>query len=224
MEIEVMQQLLNRGTNYVMQYTERQRQYKAIEKQVMSLADKKMQIAEEMDVQKRACMLISQLSDKAVADMLSNIKTVINKALQVIFKGNIRSIDIVPEMYKNQYPHFNVKLYTANGTERSFRQNGAGLSQIVSFLATICMIDAKGCRKILIMDEILNGVHPTALACIYAIMESVEDRFQFMCVEYGFDIGKQILVTNKNDTAKLTVLNTPYYADCYKELTNKVQV
>lgn len=222
MELKEIQDILMKGNNLSMQYKERKSQKATLTAHVENLEYKKQQIAEELDKQRRACMLISQLSDNTMMEMLNSIKDVINKAMGVIFKDNIRSIDIVPELYKNEYPHFIVKLYTANGTERSFRQNGAGLSQIVSFLATICMIDAKGCRKVLVMDEILNGVHPEALECIYTIMKSVEDRFQFVCVEYGFDIGKQILVENKNDTAKVTELTEPYYVNCYAELSSTV--
>ncbi len=220
MEITEIKDLVNQGNNLLIQYTEKKDNYNRVKREYTKISDEIENFTEIYNKYRQASEIIGQLSENTVNNMLHSIEKIINEALAVIFKNNVRKIEIAYSIYRQQYPHFDVKLYTENGTERSFRQNGAGLAQIVSFLAEICIIDAKGCRKLLIMDEILNGVHPEALECIYAIMESVSDRFQFICVEYGFDIGKQILVENNNDNAKLTELNEPYYKNCYQKLSD----
>lgn len=163
------------------------------------------------DVYLRAINIVGNVADDNTNTKISAITTVINRALAILFPNGERKISLQQEMYRNAYPHFNVILTTENGVERTFKQSGTGLGQIVSFLFVACLIDARGGRKLLIMDEVLNGLHPDAKGLIKELMTALSKRFQFICVEYGLNIGKQYEVVKRGDTSTIRPLEGAYY-------------
>lgn len=158
-----------------------------------------------------ACNLLGEVSDETTQDTLDKISGVINKALGVLFPTDSRTVRISKSMYREVHPHFNVDLITENGIIRSFKQSGSGLAQVISFLFTICLIDARGGRKVLVMDELLNGLHPTAKGIVRDLMLAVSSRFQFITVEYGMDVEKEYLIEKANGTATIV----PYESNSY---------
>ena len=85
----------------------------------------------------------------------------------------------------------------------------------ISFLFLVCLVDARGGRKLIIMDEILNGLHPSAKGIIYDIIMALNKRFQFVIIEYGLDIGKQYMLQNDHGNVTVTALDSTkkYYRD-----------
>ena len=67
-------------------------------------------------------------------------------------------------------------------------------------------------RRILLADELLNGVHPVAKRIIFDIIKIfAEEGFQFAFVEYGVDdVGKIYLVEKPNETATVSPLDGIY--------------
>lgn len=165
------------------------------------------------DVYLRAATIVGNVADENTTQKLSAITTVINRALSILFPNGERKISIQQVMYRNAYPHFNVILTTEGGVERTFKQSGTGLGQIVSFLFVACLIDARGGRKLMIMDEVLNGLHPDAKALVKELMLALSKRFQFICVEYGLNIGKQYEVVKVGGTSSIKELTEPYYME-----------
>lgn len=165
------------------------------------------------DIYLRAINIVGVVADDNTNTKISAITTVINRALSILFPDGERKISIQQEMYRGAYPHFNVILTTENGVERTFKQSGTGLGQIVSFLFVVCLIDARGGRKLLIMDEVLNGLHPDAKGLVKELMLALSKRFQFICVEYGLNIGKQYEIIKRGGTSTVRPVDGNYYTE-----------
>lgn len=159
----------------------------------------------------RASSILGSVADKNTETKISAITGVINKALAILFPDGSRSIELTQKMHNNAYPHFLVTLKVEDGQTRSFKQSGTGLAQVISFLFTACLIDARGGRKVMVMDELLNGLHPDAKGIVRDLMLALCDKFQFVIVEYGMNIGKQYEVMKKNGVSTITAIDREYY-------------
>jgi hypothetical protein len=155
--------------------------------------------------------LIGNVSDENVQKTLDRITGVINKALALMFRDDPKRIYIRQLMFQNVYPHYKVIMDFGDGVERPFSLEGTGVAQIISFLFTVCLIDARKGRKILVMDELLSGLHPSAKDIIYDLMTALSTSFQFVIVEYGIDIGKQYEVVKTNGETYISEVDGDRY-------------
>ena len=210
--------LLQESRNFVVEQETKMSTKEELKVQLESLAEELKMKSTNLDDMSRAAAILGNVADETTRLLLDRITRAINDSLANLFKNDRRMITITQTMYRNQYPHYNVELITENGAKRTFKQSGTGLGQVISFLFTICLIDARNARKILVMDELLNGLHPSAKNTVKAIMGALSRRFQFIVVEYGVDFGKQYEVVKSDGIATVQ----PYQGQGYYKDLNVI--
>lgn len=137
--------------------------------------------------------VLSSISEENTQRTLEYITKVINKSLAEIFQGQGRQVELSRTLYRDRYAHITVVLRTANGGTRDLDlQTGQGVKEVISFLFTVCLIAVRGGRRLLIMDELLSGLHAEAKQAVsHMIGVFCEEGFQFVMVEYGLDKSPQ---------------------------------
>lgn len=211
--------LLQDSKNFLMEQRMKLETKENIYKKLEELNKELESNGKTLDDMIRAATILGNVADENTQFFLKKITDIINSALAKMFIEDKRKIYIKQEMYKNVYPHFKVELETEDGQKRTFSQSGTGLAQVISFLFSVCLIDARKGRKIIVLDEVLNGLHPDAKRTIKALITNVlSNRFQFVMVEYGLDIGKQYEVVKTNSVASVIPYTGIGY---YKEMALK---
>ena len=139
----------------------RQWEYKQkLNRQIDEAAMKMQEMDEDLADMLEASSLLSAVSDNNTNTVLNFITGVINKALAEIFPYDTRRVFLEHKTHAGQYPHIIVGLETGDGIRRSLTlQSGTGLRQIVSHLFNISLLEVRKSRRLLIMDELLSGLH-----------------------------------------------------------------
>lgn len=180
-----------------------------IDKLVDDIGDMNKQYVVMLEAQQ----LLSTVSNNNTNAVLDYITGVINKALSELFPYDTRRIYLEKSLHAGQKAHIKVKVETSDGKERDLTlQSGTGLRQIISFLFVISLIEIRKGRRILLMDELLSGLHPEAKRVVMDIVQIfAEEGFQFVMVEYGVDdVGKIYLVEKPDKVATVTSLDGNY--------------
>ena len=160
--------------------------------------------------------LLSPVSDANTRQTLEFITGMVNKVLAEIFPNDPHYIKLEKKLFAGSKPHIVVELHDGedNVLDMSI-QCGTGLTQVISFMYVICLIEIRKGRRLLILDERLNGLHKQAKAIITEIIKIfTKGGFQFIFVEYSLnDLGKIYNVEKKNKVAKLVAVEGDYADD-----------
>lgn len=185
---------------------------RSLRKQRHSAEIRRVEIAKELTNSTRQLELLEEtrnilaiVNDSQTNMTLDFIVGIINKTLSEVFKGDVRAIHLEKSLYAGKHVHLNVKLTTASGATRDLKtQSGSGLREIISFLFLVCLIELQKARRVLILDELLNGVHSKAKQILGEIIEMFAGSgFQFIGVEYGLNnVGKLYNIEKPAEIAK----------------------
>lgn len=148
--------------------------------------------------------LLSTVSDDNTDAVLDQITSAVNHALEEIFPNEVCKIHLKKKLYAQSRPHIIVELVNSSGKSIDMSlQTGTGVGQIVSVLFSICLVEIRKGRRLILLDEKLNGLHRRAKKIISEILQIFSNEgFQFMFVEYALnDIGKIYNIEKKGDTA-----------------------
>lgn len=159
-----------------------------------------------------AQQIISTVSDDNMNVTLDFITGIINKALQEIFPKAVFKVYLEKKLFAGSRPHINLKLEDVNGYSVKMKYTGTGVSQIVSVLFSISLIEIRKGRRIVILDERLSGLHKEAKRIFTEILKIFTDAgFQFIFVEYGLnDLGKIYNVENIGEISRVYPLEGEY--------------
>ena len=189
-------------------------QAKSIKDKIDSLVLKLDDMNNQYVVMLEAQQLLTTVSDNNTTAVLDYITGIINKTLGELFPHDSRRIYLEKTMFNGQHAHINIKLTGTNGVVRDLTlQSGTGLRQVISFLFVLSLIEIRKGRRILLADELLSGLHPTAKRVVTDIIRIFsEEGFQFALVEYQLDnLGKIYLVEKPNEVATVTPLDKDVY-------------
>lgn len=171
-----------------------------------SLQESQDEYVHMLDAQK----LLSAVSEENTEQTLSFITGMVNKVLSEIFPNSTRRIILKKKLYAGSKPHINVLLVNGLGDELDLDlQEGDGIKQIISVMYVICLIEIRKGRRLLILDERLNGLHARAKQVLAEIIKIFADGgFQFIFVEYSLNsIGKIYNIETRGDSS------TPVYVE-----------
>ena len=185
----------------------------AIKSKIDNLAKKLEDMNNKYIVMIEAQQLLATVSDDNTKAVLDYMTGIINKTLGELFPHDNRRVYLEKQLYRGQHAHINVVLTGSNGKKRDLTlQSGTGLRQVVSFLFVLCLIEIRKCRQLLVLDEMLSGLHPVAKEIVMDVVQIfAEEGFQFVMVEYGVDsVGRLYLVEKPNNTATIAPYDGVY--------------
>lgn len=160
--------------------------------------------------------LLATVSDNNTAQTLDFITSMVNKVLTEVFPNDIYRIELKKKLFAGNKPHIVLVLHDGEGNTLEMKiQSGTGLRQIISFMYVICLIEIRKGRRLLILDERLNGLHKSAKVVISEIIKIfVKGGFQFIFVEYSLnDLGKIYNVEKRGKDSKLVSIDGTYTDD-----------
>ena len=203
---------MSKYTSSVMQVEAKYNNKVDLLKKVADMENQLRKGTEHYLVMLEAQRLLATVSDDNTTAVLDYMTGIINRTLKEMFPYDTRRIFLEKKLHAGQHAHLVVKLTNSYGVERDLTlQSGTGLRQVISFLFVVSLIEITKGRRILLMDELLSGLHAQAKAVIAPIMKIFADEgFQFIVVEYGLDIGKKYLVEKPSATSTVTPFSGDY--------------
>lgn len=188
-----------------------------LEKKLKHLTERLIASQDEYIKLSDAQKLLSTVSDDNTTKTLGFITQMVNKTLQEVFFGRY-SIKLSYKLYAGSRMHIKVILiYEPTGMvyKSMSLQSGYGISQVISFMYSLCLIEIRKGRRLLIVDERLNGLHQESKRVIAEIIKIFsQEGFQFIFVEYTLNnLGKIYNIESRGDNSVLVDMEGRPYTD-----------
>ena len=133
----------------------------------------------------KALRLIIEAGDLVAEDSYRFIMRSVNSLLDKMFTDCERKIRLTQKTV-GKNPTLSVEVI-ADGQVRDLSESGHGIAQIVSLVCVICLIVLNGSRRLVVLDEVLNGVSIQNKAALSeALWAFTEIGFQFIICEHAF--------------------------------------
>lgn len=204
---------MSRCSSAILEVEQTFKQSREIKAKIDALIAKLGTMNNEYAVMLEAQQLLTTVSDENTTAVLDYLTGIINKTLGELFPHDSRRIYLEKSMYQGKKAHINIKLTGSNGKPRDLTlQSGTGLRQVISFLFVLSLIEIRKGRRLLLMDELLSGLHPEAKRIVMDVLSIfAEEGFQFAMVEYGVnDLGRIYLVEKPGAEATITPMDGVY--------------
>lgn len=200
-------------TPTVMGYVQQFQQNERLKNEIDRLIEEIGEMNERYATMLEASQLLTTVSDDNTRAVLDYVTGVVNKTLAELFPHDTRRVYIQNSMYQGKHAHINIKLIGSNGKTRDMTtQTGTGVRQTISYLYLLALVEIRKGRRLIVADELLNGLHPVAKRIVSDVISIfAEEGFQFAMVEYGIDdLGKIYLVEKPGPVATVTPLGGNY--------------
>lgn len=188
---------------------------KTAEEKRLSYLNEASEIYEKIGVYEGANKLLNAVSDKTLGAMLNTVTSAVNNVLAEMFRnsGDTYEIRLVKGLYAGRIAHMKLELMQ-NGNPRDLNlQSGDGIKQVISFLFITLLISVSGGRRLIIMDEVLNGLSPEAAeGAVAALFKTfAKNGFQFIMVDQGRynpgsaidDITEYVTIVKNDSTSRV---------------------
>jgi len=183
----------------------RKQQVERLKERAAESEDKAQELEQEQMVVEKALRLIIEAGDLIAEDSYRFIMRSVNSLLEKMFTDCTRQIRLTQKMV-GKNPTLSVEVI-ADGEARDLAESsGHGIAQIVSLVCVICLIVLNGSRRIVVLDEVLNGVavqnRPALSEALWAFTEI---GFQFLICDHAFipDGAKVYHFVNNDGTSSI---------------------
>lgn len=145
--------------------------------------------------------LLGTVQEEAVSKGIQHVMNGVNTVLARIFPNDEYRVSLEHELYRDKHHHVNLYL-SENGSPALdlVHSTGNGIRNIIAFLMRLLLVEISGGRKLLVMDELLQGISEHNKRIMYDIMKlSVANGWQFLVIEHQFpDVPNTVLVNRRD--------------------------
>ena len=163
----------------------RKKQVERLQQLAKEAEEEAMDLEKEQLLVEKALRLIIEAGDLVAEDSYRFVMRSVNGLLDKMFTDCERKIRLTQKMV-GKNPTLAVEVI-ADGVTRDLSESGHGIAQIVSLVCVICLIVLNGSRRLVVLDEVLNGVSiQNKPALSEALWAFTEIGFQFIICEHAF--------------------------------------
>lgn len=185
---------MENGKQYLLRlskYKEKLEHKERLQEQVVTFKKMLEELGNDRILHKDVSFVLAQANTEQQEEVLGHIKNLMNATLLRFFPESTYDVEFVRTTHGESNTHLSLQLYETKRGDRfplDFNsQMGDGISQVIGFMFTLCVIEIVGARPIVIFDEVLKGVHPKIRPLITELIEAFAKKgMQFFMVDYDY--------------------------------------